>query len=661
MKRVSYSFLVPLIVGLQAHASVVYTQPHTGGGGFYQSSWWDPDGSDYDQLTWDSFKLTNTTAITEIQWRGTFDPSHFGMGGPVVDFTVAIYGDIANGYQPNITAPPLIRYQVGGNAGQTPAGMFGGVTMYDYSFTLPSPFQAAANSNYWVLIEGWQHGIPDWALALGTGGNGSCFRRTAGMADMRFYTASGETAFNLLDSGAPSFLISASASPTDAGTVSGTGAYPSNSTVTLVATPNPGFGVVNWTENGAPVSTSPNYTFTAVSNRTLIANFTPAFTIATSPWPAADGSTAGDGTYLSNATVTVTATASVGYAFANWTEFGTLVSTSASYTFSATTDRVLMGNFNPVAATATFDFDTGTPPVVPHQGMPGSQSNDSMTASFTSAGAWSIQDYVFPTWLPMSFSGNFLFPPSPSGSSLQIQFDKPITNINLNFCTADLAADVDTPTLIRLTAYTNSTGTPSIGAVSLRGAWLSGSYPEGRLNFGSTTPFNLVSLDIPPAQGAMATTLFFVDNIIVQWAAPPNCHITASVWPPNSGTITGDGLFPHGATVDLLATPQPGYAFLNWTDSGAQVSTVPNYTFTAIADAFPVAYFIPWLDIQHTATNSVVLSWPATADGYLLHENTGLSTTNWFPTTNAVNVMGSKKEVIFSPLTGNTFFRLIQP
>jgi len=44
--------------------------------------------------------------------------------------------------------------------------------------------------------------------------------------------------------------------------------------VSLVATANLGYGFVNWTENGVPVSTSATYSFTAGSNRTLLARFT---------------------------------------------------------------------------------------------------------------------------------------------------------------------------------------------------------------------------------------------------------------------------------------------------------------------------------------------------------------------------------------------------
>ena len=47
--------------------------------------------------------------------------------------------------------------------------------------------------------------------------------------------------------------------------------------MTLVATPNPGYGFVNWTENGVPVSPSAVYNFIATTNRTLVANFTAAY------------------------------------------------------------------------------------------------------------------------------------------------------------------------------------------------------------------------------------------------------------------------------------------------------------------------------------------------------------------------------------------------
>jgi len=67
--------------------------------------------------------------------------------------------------------------------------------------------------------------------------------------------------------------ISASVNDATMGSVSGAGMIPFSLTVTLVATPNTGYNFVNWTENGVEVSKSASYSFTATSNRTLVANF----------------------------------------------------------------------------------------------------------------------------------------------------------------------------------------------------------------------------------------------------------------------------------------------------------------------------------------------------------------------------------------------------
>ncbi len=71
----------------------------------------------------------------------------------------------------------------------------------------------------------------------------------------------------------PNYTIATAVSPAASGTVTGAGTYPSNSMVTLTATPNAGWVFVNWTENGVQAGTLANYSFTASSNRTLVANF----------------------------------------------------------------------------------------------------------------------------------------------------------------------------------------------------------------------------------------------------------------------------------------------------------------------------------------------------------------------------------------------------
>ena len=69
------------------------------------------------------------------------------------------------------------------------------------------------------------------------------------------------------------FSIVLSSSPVAGGIASGNGSFNSGSSVTVTATANTGYKFVNWTESGLGVSTSANYQFTIISNRTLVANF----------------------------------------------------------------------------------------------------------------------------------------------------------------------------------------------------------------------------------------------------------------------------------------------------------------------------------------------------------------------------------------------------
>ena len=76
------------------------------------------------------------------------------------------------------------------------------------------------------------------------------------------------------DAGIVSYSIDAAPSPTEGGTVTGTGTFNEGASCTLTAMPNEGYTFVNWTENGVEVSTQATYSFTVTSNRTLAANFT---------------------------------------------------------------------------------------------------------------------------------------------------------------------------------------------------------------------------------------------------------------------------------------------------------------------------------------------------------------------------------------------------
>ncbi len=57
------------------------------------------------------------------------------------------------------------------------------------------------------------------------------------------------------------------------------------------------------------------------------------------------------------------------------------------------------------------------------------------------------------------------------------------------------------------------------------------------------------------------------------------------------GSTTGDGVFAYGSEVTVTAVPDPGFAFVAWTDASTLISTDPEYTFELQSDRFLSASF----------------------------------------------------------------------
>ena len=70
-----------------------------------------------------------------------------------------------------------------------------------------------------------------------------------------------------------------------------------------------------------------------------------SYTISVSANPASGGTVSGGGSYQSGTSATVNATANSDFSFVNWTENGSQVSTTTSYTFTVNDNRTLVANF----------------------------------------------------------------------------------------------------------------------------------------------------------------------------------------------------------------------------------------------------------------------------------------------------------------------------
>jgi len=69
------------------------------------------------------------------------------------------------------------------------------------------------------------------------------------------------------------YTVTTASNPMIGGTTSGGGTFADGSNVSVSAVPNTNYNFVNWTENGAVVSNSANYSFEITSDINLVANF----------------------------------------------------------------------------------------------------------------------------------------------------------------------------------------------------------------------------------------------------------------------------------------------------------------------------------------------------------------------------------------------------
>ncbi len=363
-----------------------------------------------------------------------------------------------------------------------------------------------------------------------------------------------------------SYTVSTSSLPSGGGTTSGGGSYNYGESATVTATPSTGYQFVNWTVGGSPVSTSASYTFTVTANRSLVANFsTLSYTISTSTSPAGVGSTTGSGTYNFGASATVTAGAATGYRFVNWTEGGSVVSTSASYTFTVNSNRNLLANYT----LNTYTISTSSSP--------------STGGSTTGGGTYTHGSQATVTATP---SAGYLFVNWTEGGN-------PVSsNVSYSFTVTGNRTLVANYSLITYTVTTSSS--PAAGGTTSGG--------------GTFSPSATVTVTATPASGYQfagwtegGTTVstnssysFVISanrNLVATFQSITYLTVNTLSNPSEGGTTSGSGTYSTGTIVTVRATEATGYNFVNWSEGGSTVSTSESYTFTLSSNRTLVANF----------------------------------------------------------------------
>ena len=354
-------------------------------------------------------------------------------------------------------------------------------------------------------------------------------------------------------------------SATEGGTVTSGGTYEEGEYVTLVATPDNDCRFINWTVNGEIVSTKASYRFVASANATYVAHFVHYCEISATANNTVYGTVSGGGEYNLGETVTLVATPKSGCDFVNWTLDGTVLSTEASYTFTATANAALTANFTPGTFTVTLSGFNGNNEGGTLVGAGNFKYGDTVTVS-----AISDAMYEFAGW----YNRNYHKESSQETYSFVLTQETTLigyfNGIPLNYSV--IAGNGGTVSTTggssRYKNYVTITATPNSGYRFVN--WTSG---NKILSLSESFRFRMEQDTIITAN--FADTAGFVD---VDY-----CVISTSVL--IGGSVSGVGVYLPGDTVNLVAIPDKGFKFISWKLGGKIVSTSEKYSFTASENA----------------------------------------------------------------------------
>lgn len=360
-----------------------------------------------------------------------------------------------------------------------------------------------------------------------------------------------------------SYEITATANPTEGGTVSGAGTYNHGASCTLTATESTGYTFANWTKNGDVVSENATYTFNVTEAGSYVANFTiNSYEITAIANPTEGGTISGAGTYDYGQSCTLTATANQGYIFKNWTKNDIIVSVESSITFNVTDNATYTANF--------VGQHTLTVVANPEEGGTVSGNGTYEDGTSVTLIATANEGYEFVNWTK---EGDAEWTEEASSFTVTVSENATYT---ANFAVT-----------YKITVKATEGGTATGGGNYIAGATatLIATPSEGYVFTSWTLNGEIVSTDTIYDITVTGAATYMANFDLATY------EISVDVNPAETGTATGSGIYEHGTQVTLNATASTGYHFVNWTMDGEEVSTDASYTFNATGSATYVANF----------------------------------------------------------------------
>lgn len=407
--------------------------------------------------------------------------------------------------------------------------------------------------------------------------------------------------------------------------------------------------------SGTPVAAG-EFTFTIEASDTILPAVAKSYTIAvaeagavlpaiatidTVADPLDGGITGGNGAFDIGQVATLTATANPGFHFVHWLDNGQVVSDQASYSLTVDVNHSLTAVFslaNPSRTIATAAvpaaggtvtgggvFDDGDPVTLTATANAGYHF-----VNWTEGGVQvsSTATYSFAANADRTLAANFAL---NGGNNLRTLALNPSPLAGGTVSGAGAYADESEVTII---------ATPNPGYLFKR-------WERGNSNVSSQKTYTFV-LDRDTTLNARFARAY---------------EIATSSFPATAGGTSGGGQFEDGDNVVVIASPNAGYVFANWTEDGEIVSNSASYSFKANPARSLVANFdlvIPQIATTPVVEGGMILHWPAGLPGWVLEESSDLASGVWTESEREVDAAEGECRVSIAPAPGEQqrFFRL---
>ena len=418
------------------------------------------------------------------------------------------------------------------------------------------------------------------------------------------------------------------------GTTTGSGTYSHGDLVNISATPATGYSFAGWTGSGVTDTNASSTTVSITANTSVSALFEPnSYTLSLSA--GTGGTVSGAGTYLYGSVAEIEATPHTGYSFDSW--YGATVAdenalqtsvtinqnTSLSalfqineYTLSAssplggsitgagqysygttvTVNAIPENNyiFSHWVGENLEDLNASSTTILMNQNQeieavfvekPPEQKSLLVTSSPNNAGTTSGSG-AYPVGEVVNLSATPL-----DGYEFSYWEGQNILDTNSSLTTALIANDQNITAHFQALTYQINITSNNGGTVEGTGQYTRGSTiaisatPDNGYRFtgwsGADLPNPLLdSFSLEVTQDLNLTAAFSIQEYMVT--------VSQNI---QGGTVSGEGIYPHGTTVSLSAAPFNGYQFVYWSQAGNAVSADKSMNLVIESDAEITANF----------------------------------------------------------------------